>query len=178
MHHTKNQAGSGLAILALLTYMATIEDAVKAEVLEVYDLPEWESRLPIRQLWVARDMREAIEGCDEMFDPSKGVGGRSLFEHIEIIFCDFRCAQRIPAGDLKRMMPTKNGVWKMHPPKMRVYGWCPAKHAFAAVTFALEEQTKKDKKLNNRKMQDVLTFIKQNKLSDHVERGEINVVFP
>jgi hypothetical protein len=38
----------GLFTCPVLTYMATIEDAVKAEVLEPYQLPDWESRLPIR----------------------------------------------------------------------------------------------------------------------------------
>jgi hypothetical protein len=101
--------------------MATIEDAVKAEVLEPYQLPDWESRLPIRPLWVAYVFWDWADK-DELHNVAKGVARRTLFEHVEQMFCDFRCAPRFPAGDLRRMLPTEKGIWKMHPPKVRIYG--------------------------------------------------------
>jgi hypothetical protein len=135
--------------------MATIEDAVKDKVLEPYTLPDWELRLPIRPLWVAFVLWDWIDGEDDLHNVALGVGRRTLCEHIEQMFCDFRCSPRFPAGDLRQMLPTKKGVRKIHPPKMRIYGWCPAPHAFVAVTAAFETDTKKDKKLNGQKRDEV-----------------------
>jgi hypothetical protein len=157
--------------------MATIEDAVKAKVLEPYTLPDWESRLPIRRLWVAYEFWDWTDK-DELHDVAHGAGSRTLFEHIEQMLCDFRCSPRFPAGDLRRMLPNKKGVWKMHPPKLRIYGWCPAPHSFVVVTGAFEADTKKDKKLNATKRDEVLAFIATNKLEQHILRGDHLAIFP
>jgi hypothetical protein len=158
--------------------MATVEDAVKAKVLELYELPDWELRLPIRLLWCTFVLWDWIDGKDELHDVALGVGRRTLCEHIEQMLCDFRCSPRFSAGDLRQIMPTKNGIRKMHPPRLRIYGWCPAPHAFVAVTAALESDTKTDKKLNDKKREEVLTFIKVNKLGHLVLKGDNLAVFP
>jgi hypothetical protein len=158
--------------------MATVEDAVAAKVLELYQLPDWELRLPIRHLWVAFEFWDWIDAKDDLHDMTFGVGGRTLFEHIEQMFCDFRCSQRYPAGDLRQVMPTSKGIRKMHPPKLRIYGWCPKPHAFVAVTGALEVETKRDKKLNDKKRDEVLSFIKTHKLEHTILRGDNLAVFP
>jgi hypothetical protein len=158
--------------------MATLADAVTAKVLEVYELPDWEVRLPIRQLWAAFELWDWIDGKHELHDMALAVGRRTLFEHIEQMFCDFRCSPRFPAGDLKQMMPNVKGVRKMHPPRVRIYGWCPGTNAFVAVTGALEAETKADKKLNDKKRDQVLTFIKARKLEHLVLKGDNLAVFP
>jgi hypothetical protein len=158
--------------------MATIDDAVKARIVEPYPLPDWEVRLPIRPLWVAFELWDWIDGKDELHDEALKVGGRTLFEHIEQIFCDFRCSPRFPAGDLRQMLPSRKGIRKMHPPKLRIYGWCPAPHAFVAVTAAFESDTKTDKKLNDKKRDYVLAFIKTIKLEKLVLKGDNIAVFP
>lgn len=157
--------------------MATIEDVVKAEVLEPYSLPDWESRLPIRPLWVAYGFWDWTDK-DELHDLAHAVGRRTLFEHIEQMFCDFRCAPRFSAGDLRRMLPNKKGIWKMQPPKLRIYGWCPFPHSFVVVTAAFELDTKKDRKLNDIKRDEVLDFIKANQLQQHVALGDHLAIFP
>jgi hypothetical protein len=158
--------------------MATLEDAVKAKVLEPYTLPDWDLRLPIRPLWVAFVLWDWIDGRDDLHDMALGVGRRTLFEHIEQMFCDFRCSPRFPAGDLRQMLPNPKGIRKMHPPKLRIYGWCPAPHAFVAVTAAFESDTKTDKKLNDKKRDEVLAFIKANQLENLVLKGDNLAVFP
>jgi len=115
---------------------------------------------------------------DELHDMALGVGRRTLFEHVEQMFCEFRCAPRFPAGDLRQMIPSKNGIRKLHPPKLRVYGWCPAPHSFVAVTAAFEADTKSNKKLNDQKRDEVLSFIKTNHLEALVLRGDNLAVFP
>jgi hypothetical protein len=109
---------------------------------------------------------------------AQGVALRTLFEHVEQMFCDFRCAPRFSAGDLRRMLPTKKGIWKMHPPKVRIYGWCPAPNSFVAVTGALEADTKRDKKLNDTKRDEILAFIKAHQLLQHVVLGDHLAIFP
>jgi hypothetical protein len=76
------------------------------------------------------------------------------------------------------MMPNRNGVWKMHPFALRIYGWAPAVHQFAAVGCALERETKSDKRLNDVKRDEVLAFVKANGLGRTITYGDINAVFP
>ena len=156
--------------------MATIADAIVSRVLEPYEPPEWEARMPIRQLWVACEFWDLFDAVPELHDVKLTQGRRTLGEHIEQIFCDFRCATRPAPGDLKRMMPTNKGIWKLHPVGARVYGWCPQPNSFVAVTLAVAQATKDDKSLNNKKRDEVLAFIKTHKLN--VLRGDINAIFP
>jgi hypothetical protein len=158
--------------------MATIDDAVKAHALELHPLPEWETRPAVRPLWIACGFWTEFDAVPELHDMSYAEGGRSLAEHIQQIFCDFRCSKRPSAGDLKRMRPTSKGVWKLHPAAVRVYGWCPKPQSFVAVTLALKTATLADQKLSNVKRDQVSTFIKTNKLQSFVLRGDINAVFP
>ena len=158
--------------------MATITSIVQAKILEPYQLPDWEVRLPIRQLWISFEFWDWVEATRSLHDQHRKIGGRTLCEHMEQLLCDFRCAPRIGAGDIKRMMPTPDGIWKLHPKGMRLYGWAPQKDAMVIIAGALESETKIDKDLNNKRMAQVLEFISANELSDSVERGEIYVVFP
>jgi hypothetical protein len=158
--------------------MATLEDAVKAGLLEQYQLPDWEMRLPIRSLWVAYGLWDWIDGQNDLHDTKRAIGGRTPFEHLEQLFCDFRCAQLFPAGDLRRMIPTAKGVWKMHSPKLRTYGWFPYPNAFVAVTAARESNTKVDNKLNDKKREEVLAFIRTNTLQHLIVQGDHLAVFP
>ena len=66
----------------------------------------------------------------------------------------------------------------MRPPKLRVYGWCPAAHQFVVVCAALEFETKADKSLNDKKRDEVLDFIRRNDLDEHVLLGDARAVFP
>jgi hypothetical protein len=51
-------------------------------------------------------------------------------------------------------------------------------HAFVAVTGALEADSHSDKKLNDKKRDEVLGFIKTHKLEHLVLRGDNLAVFP
>lgn len=75
-------------------------------------------------------------------------------------------------------MPNKHGIWKLHPPGLRIYGWCPAPRSFVAVTGALESETKTDKKLNDKKRDEVRAFIKLHDVGAHIVRGDILAIFP
>ncbi len=76
------------------------------------------------------------------------------------------------------MMPTKKGIWHMYPPGLRVYGWCPSRHAFIAVCGALEKDTKDDKKLNDVKRDEVLRFATQHGLAWTIQKGDFRDLFP
>jgi hypothetical protein len=159
----------------LLIYMATIAEAVRQLTLELYSLPDWERRLPIRPLWISPEFWDWADGKAEL---ETKEGGKTLFEHMEQMFREFRCSERFGAGDLKRMIPNPSGVRTMRPPKLRVYGWCPAQHQFVVVCGALESETKADKGLNDRKRDEVLDFIRRNNLGAHVLLGDASAVFP
>ena len=158
--------------------MATILDAVNSNALEAYELPAWETRQTIRSLWVNPELWDWVDMTPELYDEKHGRGGRTLDEHLDQTFCDFRCSKIFPAGDLRQLMPVKHGVRKLHPPRLRIYGWCPAPDQFVAVAGALEAATKADKGLNDRKLEEVLEFIRRNKLEDTVLLGDNRAVFP
>lgn len=158
--------------------MATIEDALKTAGLELYDLPEWETRLPIHQLWIAPSFWKWFDGTPELDDPKLRSGSRTPAEHIEQLFCELRCSKRPGAGDLRRMLPNPKGIWKFHPEKTRLYGWAPKKECLVVVTGALESETKDKTKgnINNQKRDEVVAFIKANSLP--VKLGDILAIFP
>lgn len=158
--------------------MATIEQAVAAGVIGVFELPETDRRLAIRPLWVTQAFLDWADDTAELHDPAFALGGRTLFEHLSQWLCDFRCSEHPAYGDLRRLMPTRHGLWKMHPLRVRVYGWAPRVHSFVAVTAALESETKTDKTLNNRKRDEVREFIRQHGLGQTVLRGDHLAIFP
>lgn len=147
-------------------------------VLQLFDLPPWESRLPLWPLYVTPALEAWANRTPELTDPTMKIGGRFLGEHMVQCLSDFRCSRRPPAGDLRRMMPNRKGIWKFHPPGLRLYGWCPTPRTFVVVTGALETDTKSDKRLNDRKLSEVSEFIKANKLEKWVVLGDINAIFP
>ena len=173
-----NLINSIIALQQRLTYMATVDEIVRAGILEVYELPDWVPRQPINRLWVAESFWAEFDAMDSLHVEHSAIGGRTIGEHIEIIFNDFRCAERPHAGDLKRMTPSRHGVRKLHPPRARVYGWCPFQRSFVAVTLATEISTKTDRKLNDAKRDEVRAFIKKHKLEDSMVYGDILAVFP
>jgi hypothetical protein len=158
--------------------MATLEDNLKASGLELYDLPDWERRLPIHQLWISAEFWDWFDDTKELHDERYRVAKRTLADQIEQLFCDFRCSIRPGAGDLKRAMPTRKGIWKIHPPKLRLYGWAPKIECLAVICGALELDTK-DKtqgSINEKKRDEVLAFIKKNGLP--MKLGDILAIFP
>jgi hypothetical protein len=147
-------------------------------VLHSFELPAWEERYPLWSLYLANGFLKWIEATPEIDDVRLGVGRRSIREHLAQTFSDFRCSERPHAGDLRRLTPTRHGVWKMHPPRLRVYGWFPIVRTFIVVGGALESETKADKTLNNRRMKEVRDFIQVHRLEKHIVRGDIRAVFP
>jgi hypothetical protein len=125
---------------------------------------------------VASGFFDWVEQTPELVDAIYKQGGRTLLEHLEQTFCDFRCSERPAAGDLRRMMPNKHGIWKLHPPGLRIYGWCPAPATFVAVAGALETATKTVSMLNDKKLQEVRAFISKYDLP--IVRGDILAIFP
>jgi hypothetical protein len=156
--------------------MATLLDAIRSGALERYDLPEWETRTARRPLYVARELIDWVDDTEELH--TSIIGGRTLGEHLEQMFCDFRCDERVHYADLKRMLPTKAGIWHMYPPGLRVYGWCPEIHSFVAVAAAVETATKLDLHLNDRKRDTFLHFAQRQGLADTIRKGDNLVLFP
>lgn len=158
--------------------MATIPDIIAKGELKPYELPDWEARLPINPLCYTPALEKWIRATEELNDPTMKIGGRTMLEHLDQTFCDLRCSDRPAAGNLRRMMPNRHGIWKLHPPGLRIYGWCPAPRSFVAVTGALESETKTNKKLNDKKRDEVRAFIKLHDVGAHIVRGDILAIFP
>lgn len=158
--------------------MATIKNALDKGILETFTPPEWEPRLAIRPLYIVPDFFRAADDTPVLHDMAFAISRRTLFEHMLMALCDFTCEKRYRSGDLRRLMPTRKGLWSMHAPGLRIYGWAPAQHQFVAVTFATEEATKKTRGLNDQKLKEVEAFISEHGLGRTILRGDINAVFP
>jgi hypothetical protein len=158
--------------------MATLVGALRAGVLVEYRLPDWETRPIVRPAYHAPDLMQWVDATPEMIDARHALTGRLLVEHLDQLFCDFRCSDRPPAGDVRRMMPTGRGVLSAHAPGLRVYGFCASPGRFVGITAALERDTKNDRRLNARKMGEVLAFVRQHDLENVILRGELYELFP
>src|SRR5271166_3161294 len=100
--------------------MATISDAVASGCVHLFRLPEWEIRSPVRALWVTEEFLDWADYTPQLHDPESAIEGKTLFEHILQLLREFICAERVRYGDLKRMMPTRKGVWHMYPEGTRL----------------------------------------------------------
>lgn len=158
--------------------MATLFGALRAKVLEAYRLPDWETRPIVRAAYFAPQLMQWADASAELVDDAFALSGRLLAEHLDQLFCDFRCSKRPPAADVRRVMPTGQGILSAHAPGLRVYGWCAAPAVFVGVAAALELDTKTDKALNDRKRGDVLAFARANRLEATIMRGELYELFP
>jgi len=160
--------------------MATIDDAIRKKVLEVYALPDWEMRQTRWPLWIASGPFWGwYDGTSELHNVKNKVGGKTMGEHIDQLLCDLRCSER-PAsgGDLRRMLPNTDRVWSIHAPGVRLYGFAAAKGSMVLVTGALEKDTKSKKGLNDRKRDQVKEFIKLHHLEKYVLAGDILAIYP
>lgn len=165
-----------LLICVVLTYMATIQQAIKKGVLEPFALPDWETRPSQRPLYVSPELYNWTDNKPELMSEAHKVGNRLLVEHLVQTLCDFRCADRPGAGDLRRVQPTKHGVWKLHPPKLRVYGWFCAPKQLVLICGALEDETKLDRTLNDKKRDEVRDFAKVHHLEETMMKGDARAV--
>lgn len=130
--------------------------------------------MPTRLLHMSQELEAWIDGT-LVYDERK-KGSRTAYEHLEQFFIEFRCEAEMHA-DLRRIMPTSKGVWAMHPPLLRVYGWVPEPHSFVAITACFEDEAKKDKSLPDDRRDLVLEFLKQHQVGDIVY-GDFTHAFP
>jgi hypothetical protein len=164
--------------------MATIADAVEAGILELYRLPHREYRLPIWPLWIATDFWTWHDAKTELFDPELLFGRRTISEHMDLLFCNLRCSKRPGSGgDLRRMLPHKTGVWSLHVPGARIYGWSPQVGSYVAVTGALASETKApraegEKSIDNKKRDEVISFTRKHHLEHTIIFGDIHAIYP
>lgn len=161
-----------------MTYMATIYDVVRSRDLEEWPLPDWTTRLPIRPLYVAPELFDWVEQTPATYDGTIKKGGRTPLEHLELFFVDLRCAERPSVSDFHRMIPNREGVWKCHPPTLRIFGWCYAPFGFAPVAAALERDLKAAPELYEESKKKVLRFMLKHGLEGTVMRGDHRAVFP
>lgn len=158
--------------------MATLADAVAGGHLKEWELTDTETRLPLRSLYVASSMFHWVEEEPRLDDGSIKVAHRTPLDHLELLFNDLRCAMRPAASGFHRMIPTKHGIWKAHPPSLRVFGWCYAPYSFVAVSAALEIDLKAKQGLYKAHMQGVRDFISTCGLHSTVLRGDHRAIFP
>lgn len=159
--------------------MATIEEATKAKLLEPFRLPHRETRMPCWPLWVAHCFWDWYDATDVLHDEKYLIGRRTIGEHIDQLFCDLRCSKRPGSGgDLRRVMPDKDGVWSLHAPGVRCYAWATQVGAFVVAAGALEKDTKADKSLNGQKRDQVKRFIRDHELQNTVKLGDIHAIYP
>lgn len=166
------------SLYRMLTFMATLFSALRAKVLVEYRLPNWETRPIVRPAYFAASLMQWADGSAELIDGALAKSGRLLAEHLDQLFCDFRCSERPPTGDVRRMKPTARGILSAHAPGLRVYGWCAGPACFIGVTAALERDTKTDKRLNDQKRDEVLGFARAQNLEATIMRGELYELFP
>ncbi len=142
-------------------------------------MPEHDGRPPIRPLYLAEALIAWVNETDELYveNWSKKSGGRSRFEHLDQTLADFRCDDHPLVGELNRVRPTKKGIWKMHCPGLRVYGWAPDLHSFVAVTAAFSEDAHGRDSVTDKMVKEVLDFARKYELNNTIQYGARNELF-
>lgn len=153
--------------------MSTIEQLVEGKILVPWEISEWERRTPLRSFLHTPELLKWFRDTPRTHDRSIVKGGRTPWEHYQLFFNDVCCARRPCVGDMKRLEPTKNGLWKAHPPTLRVFGWCYAKDSFVGITAALEVEIKDRENTITYKSETskVESFIKKHNLEHTILRG-------
>lgn len=163
----------------LLTFKATISHGLSQGWIELFEVPDWESRMALRSLYVTPGFWTWVDGTAELHEPLKALGSRSIFEQIELMLIDFRCADRPPgASELRRMIPTKHGVWKAHPPGARLFGWVPEPGSLVIVSGEREAIIKTNRPLYEQHLKGVMDFQKLHGLESWIVRGDYRAIFP
>lgn len=142
-------------------------------------MPDHDGRNPVRPLYLAAELIRWVDETDELYveDWSDRAGGRSRFEHLEQMLSDFRCDRRPLVGDLNRVKPTKRGIWSMHCPGLRVFGWVPDTWSIVAVAVAFAEDAHGPNSVVDAKINEVLDFAKANGLAGTIQLGERSGLF-
>lgn len=160
--------------------MSTIQQALRDKILEEFELPAHETRDARRPIFVAPEFFEWVDNNEDIYAEkwSQHDGGRSRFEHLLSAFAEFRCAERPIVGDLKRVMPTSKGIWKVQAPGVRAYGWVPAPHQIVIVTGALAEAVHGEDSITKTKVAAVLKFATDHGLKGTIQLGDHLALFP
>lgn len=162
-----------------MTFRATISHGLSQGWIELFEVPEWESRMALRPLYVTPGFWTWIDNTPELHAPMKALGSRSIFEQIELMLIEFRCAERPPgASELRRMVPTKHGVWKAHPPGARLFGWVPEPGSLVVVSGERESIIKSNRPLYDQHLQGVMDYQKLHGLESWIVRGDYRAIFP
>ena len=164
----------------LLTYMATIAECIRDGILAEFAMPDFDPREPRRRLLVATELFDWIDGTEKLYDQnwSRKNGGRTIAEHLERTFADFRASRFPLVGDIRRVQPASKGVWKIHSPGLRVFGWVPQPHEFVCVVADFVENTHGAGSTVRLKVGQVLNFAKIHGLEDTIKRGDHIALFP
>jgi hypothetical protein len=158
--------------------MATLLDAVRNDVLEKYEVPDWDKRNPVRQVFTAPALWDWIDNEPRAHVATAKRGGRSPFEHLEQMLSDYCCEPRaLRYGDLKQIIPTGDGVWRIHPPGLRVFGWIAANQTFVAVSAAMKSDLVSKTETYDQHRRTVLSFAIANGLEHTILRGDYLAIF-
>lgn len=153
--------------------------AVRSGHLERFDVPEWYHGIPVRPLYVAPEFWSWVDDEDALHVVPRDGSRRTIYEQVEIMLADLRCAARPPgAHELRRLTPNKKGIWKLHPPGARLYGWFPAPGTFVLVSGATEADTKADKGRNASEVDKVEAFIRARGFGAFITLGDYRAVYP
>lgn len=154
--------------------MATIQDALRTGAIKLHQTSEWESRAAVRSLYVAEDFWEWTDSVASLHTMKSG--GRTLYEHIEQGLNDMLCARRPSGGDLNRIDPHRDGIWKLKVEGVRIFGWFCAQNEFVVVAGELKTELKAAPKLHDALQKKVMQFARRHGLTDTILMGDLKDV--
>jgi hypothetical protein len=149
---------------------------LRTQRLELLDVPEWDARTPFREVYVSEEFWTWVNSNDYLHEHL--IGRRTIYEHIEAMLLDFRCANRPPGGsELRRMNPHPDGVYRLSPAGSRVYGWMPEPNCLVVVCADTEKAFKSDRSLYETHRQRVVQFRKDHGVDVGYVTGDYRALF-
>jgi hypothetical protein len=155
--------------------MATVYQLLRSGDIERYQLPQWETREPIRELYGIPELFDWVMENPIMQDESDKKGGKDRLEHLQALFSEFRCDKQPGGGNLRRVNPSGEGVFKLQPYGARVFGVFIEPKVFIGVCAIVSEEGhgKNAKQTYTEMRTQVLNFVKKHNLQDEILKGEI-----
>ena len=160
----------------MLTYMATIQDALKDQLLEEWRIPDHLGGEATRPVYLAGELFDWFDYALDLYVPEKGKGGKSAFEHLEQSLRDFKCNARLDYGGLRCVTPQHKRVWSLHCPSGRLLGWAPAKHQFVGIYWVRMADAHGKGKISAARNK-VLAFANKHALAGRMKPGDFNALF-
>lgn len=122
---------------------------------------------------------ELASWCNELASSQEKPSGILSFgEQINLAFADFIAGRPLASGVTRCDPPTGEGIWKLHTPDIRFFGWCDQPQTLVIVNAELKRRLVSEYGLTTKKMAMRAVAIRRSLGIKAWQSGDIRTAFP